>query len=168
MQAEACCALSFKFFQTIKKIIMLKKFLNTDNNAGNLILRITLALVMFPHGAQKLLGWFGGGGFFGTIHAFSQMHIPPYLTVLMIFAESIAMVLVLIGIGTRLWALMILVVMLVAMNLLSSNGFFMNWTGGQKGEGIEYHLLVIGISLALIIKGAGSWSIDRHFASIKG
>ena len=40
------------------------------------------------------------------------------------------------------------------------NGFFMNWFGTQQGEGFEYHILVVGIAIALIIKGAGSFSID--------
>jgi len=44
------------------------------------------------------------------------------------------------------------------------NGFFMNWFGKQAGEGYEYHLLVIGIALALLISGAGKWSVDKVIA----
>jgi putative oxidoreductase len=88
----------------------MKAFFQTDDTWTGLTFRITLGLVMFPHGAQKLLGWYGGFGFSGT------------------------------------------------------KGFFMNWFGKQQGEGYEYHLLVIGIGLALLMTGAGKWSVDRLIA----
>jgi len=47
------------------------------------------------------------------------------------------------------------------------NGFFMNWFGNQSGEGFEYHLLVVGMSLALVISGGGKWSLDRLMLKIQ-
>ncbi|MBO9729445.1 MAG: DoxX family protein [Chitinophaga sp.] len=141
---------------------MFKKLLQTDNNLTSFIVRITVALVMLPHGAQKLLGMFGGYGFKGTMNYFTSNGTPAILAFLVIFTESIGSLLILFGFTTRLWATMLTVIMLVAISVHAANGFFMNWGGTQAGEGFEYHLLVIGINLALIIKGAGRWSVDRQ------
>ncbi|RFS22734.1 DoxX family protein [Chitinophaga silvatica] len=140
---------------------MFKKLLQTDNNLVSFIIRVTVALVIFPHGAQKLFGAFGGHGYNGTMAYFTSQGTPAILAFLVIFTESIGALLILLGFTTRLWALMLTAVMLVATSVHISNGFFMNWGGTQAGEGFEYHLLVIGICIALIIKGAGRWSVDR-------
>ena len=118
---------------------------------------------MFPHGTQKVLGWFGGHGFAGTMHGFtSQMHIPAAFAFLAIVAEFCGSLGLIVGLLTRVAAFGICCVMGVAVTLVHwHNGFFMNWGGKQAGEGFEYHLLVIAICLALMITGAGKWSIDR-------
>ncbi|RBL92852.1 DoxX family protein [Chitinophaga flava] len=141
---------------------MLKRLLQTDDNLTSFIIRITVALVMLPHGLQKLVGMFGGYGFKATMNFFTSNGTPAVLAFLVIITESIGALLILFGFTTRLWALMLTVIMLVATNMHSANGFFMNWAGTQKGEGFEYHLLVIGICIALIVKGAGRWSVDRQ------
>lgn len=141
---------------------MFKRLLKTDDHLALFIVRITVALVILPHGAQKLLGLFGGYGFSGTMSSFTAMGIPAILAFLVIFTESIGALLILFGFATRLWALMLTTLMLVAINVHHANGFFMNWGGTNAGEGFEYHLLVIGICIALIIKGAGRWSADRQ------
>ncbi|HWV67119.1 DoxX family protein [Chitinophaga sp.] len=143
---------------------MFKRILRTDDNLVSFIIRITVALVMLPHGAQKLLGMFGGYGFKATMSYFTSQGTPAILAFLVIFTESIGSLLLLFGFTTRIWAAMLTVIMLVAMNIHSANGFFMNWGGTQPGEGFEYHLLVIGINIALIIKGAGRWSADRQLS----
>lgn len=143
---------------------MFKKLLQTDDSLTAFIVRITVALVILPHGAQKLLGLFGGYGFKGTMNYFTSSGTPAILAFLVIFTESIGALLILFGFTTRLWAAMLTVIMLVAITMHQANGFFMNWTGTQAGEGFEYHLLVIGINLALIIKGAGRWSVDRQLS----
>ena len=66
---------------------MLRSFLRTDNDAAALVMRLTLAIVFFPHGAQKVLGWFGGYGPSATIQAFGKMALPPWVTVLVMVAE---------------------------------------------------------------------------------
>lgn len=148
---------------------MLKKLFYTDNNAITPILRLVLGLVIFPHGAQKTLGWFGGYGFSATLQFFSQqMHIPGILAFLVILTESLGALCLMLGLVTRIWAGLLTVIMLVAINMHSANGFFMNWNGTQKGEGFEYHLLVIGITLVLMIKGAGRWSADRSITLAQG
>lgn len=137
--------------------------IRTNDAVSPALLRLTLATVMFPHGAQKLLGLFGGYGFNGTMGFFTEtMGIPWLLSFGVIAIEFFAPVLLLLGLGTRVAALGLAVVMTTAMFLVHAPfGFFMNWFGTQKGEGIEYFLLAIGISLALLVSGAGRWSLDR-------
>jgi putative oxidoreductase len=131
-----------------------------------LALRFALALVVFPHGAQKLFGWFGGYGFAGTLGFFTgTMHLPAFLGVLAILAEAIGPILVFIGVFTRLGALAIAVNMIVAVATVHlANGFFMNWTGQQKGEGIEYFIYAIVVALTLVIAGPGRYSVDARLA----
>lgn len=135
----------------------------TDGAVAPLFLRLALAVVMFPHGAQKLLGWFGGYGFTGTMGALTgAMGIPWLLAFGVVMIEFFAPLLLLIGAGTRLAALGLGTVLTTAMFMVHVKfGFFMNWYGKQQGEGIEYFLLVIGIVLALIVSGGGRWSVDR-------
>lgn len=129
-------------------------------------LRVGLAVVMFPHGAQKLLGWFGGYGFSASMGYFTQtMHIPAFLAFLAIVTEFFGPIALVLGLFTRLAALATGIDMLVAVALVHApNGFFMNWFGNQAGEGYEYHLLVIAMAIALLVGGGGRWSVDRAIA----
>ena len=144
----------------------MKAFFCTDEAWSSLILRVTLGLVMLPHGAQKLLGWFGGFGFTGTMGFFTeQMHVPAAIAFLVIMGESFGALGLIMGFLTRFSAFGVLCIMLGAIFMVHlPNGFFMNWFGKQAGEGFEYHLLVIGMSLALLIAGAGKWSVDGAIA----
>lgn len=146
----------------------MKSFFATDARWSSFILRITLGAVFFPHGAQKVLGWFGGHGLTATINAFTQMQMPLLLAWLIIAAEFLGSLGLLFGFLTRLAALGIGSVMTGAVLLVHhKNGFFMNWMGNQTGEGFEYHLLVIGICLALMLTGGGKWSVDRCMGECK-
>lgn len=146
----------------------MKRFLRTDNDVAALIMRLALGLVMFPHGAQMVLGWFGGYGAAATIQGFSKMGLPPFITVLMMLAEFPGSVMLIVGFLTRLAALGVGCVMLAAVLLVHAQvGFFMNWAGVQKGEGFEYHILALGLSIALLIKGGGALSLDRAIAGGK-
>lgn len=138
-------------------------FFRTNDSWLNLILRVTLGTVMFPHGAQKLLGWFGGHGFMGTMETFAQqLHIPPFLTFFVIMAESLGSLGLILGCLARLGAFGILCNMIGAIVLVHwPHGFFMNWFGTQTGEGFEYHLLAIAIAITIVISGGGKWSVDR-------
>ena len=142
---------------------MLRKFLVTDDNAATAILRLVLGVVFFAHGAQKMLGWFGGYGFSGTMGYFTgTAHIPAVFAFLAIAAEFFGGLGLIFGFLTRIAAFGISVNMLVAIATVHGDmGFFMNWTGAQKGEGFEYHLLVLAITAFLMIRGAGAFSIDR-------
>jgi len=142
---------------------MLKKLFQTQDDTAVFILRLFLGVVFFPHGMQKLLGWFGGYGFEGSMGFFTgTLGIPAVLAFLAIMAESLGALGLLSGLLTRVAAFGIAVNMVVAIFMLHlQHGFFMNWSGKQGGEGVEYHLLVITIAVALMIKGGGKWSIDR-------
>lgn len=138
----------------------------TNGSVAGLILRLTLAVVMFPHGAQKVLGWFGGQGLTPTLQFFTSAGIPPVLAWLVIAAEFLGPLGLIIGLLTRLAALGIAGVMLGAMKMVHwKNGFFMNWSGTQQGEGFEFHLLALGIAIALVIMGGGAASVDRALTS---
>ena len=141
----------------------MKALFQTDDGWAGFILRITLGLVMFPHGAQKLLGLFGGYGFSGTMGFFTQkLGIPWLIALLVIIGESFGSIALLAGFFTRFTAASLAVIMLGAISMVHiPHGFFMNWSGQQLGEGFEYHLLVIGVTAALLITGGGKWSVDR-------
>ena len=144
---------------------ILQWLLQTDSNVAGLILRITLAVVMFPHGAQKVLGWFGGHGFRETMKSFTGSGIPAAFALLAIATEFLGPLGLAVGLLTRVAALGIACVMLVAIVTVHwPHGFFVNWSGNQKGEGFEYHLLVLGIAITLIIVGGGAWSLDGALA----
>ena len=136
----------------------------TSNSPALTVLRLTLGLVMLPHGLQKTAGWFGGYGFSATLDGMAGMGFPVALVFLAIAAESAGALALIAGLGTRIAAFGIGATMLVAMMSHRANGFFMNWSGQQGGEGFEFHLLAIGIALALVIAGAGRWSADRAIA----
>lgn len=147
---------------------MLKRLMRTDDSVGMLLVRVFLGLVIFPHGAQKLLGWFGGHGFAWTMDFFTQrLHIPAPLVVLVIAAEFFGALALIMGFLGRIGAFGVLCVMLGAIFLVHlPQGFFMNWYGTQRGEGIEYHLLAIGMALAVMAQGSGRWSIDRMLTRV--
>ena len=137
----------------------------TDGTLVPFILRLTLAIVMFPHGAQKVLGWFGGYGLRGTLGYFTSQGIPVPLALLAFAAELLGSLGILVGLFTRVAAFGIACVMVVAIVTVHAKfGFFMNWSGTQKGEGFEYHVLALGIALALLVGGAGLWSLDAAIA----
>lgn len=130
-----------------------------------MFLRLALGAVMFAHGAQKALGWFGGPGFDQSVQTFTtQFHFPYPIAIAIIAAEFGGSILLIIGLLTRIAALAITVnIAICAVFNHIQHGFFMNWFSNQKGEGYEYHILVIGIGIALMIKGAGALSFDRLF-----
>jgi putative oxidoreductase len=139
------------------------RVLATTDDPAALPLRLALGIMILPHGMQKVLGVFGGYGIAGTLSAFSsQLGIPRLLGVADMLAEFLGGIALIAGFGTRIAALAVGTVMAVAALLVHlPNGFFMNWFGNQKGEGIEFHLLALGIAIALVIKGGGRYSIDR-------
>jgi putative oxidoreductase len=146
---------------------MIRKLFATNDDIATAILRLVLGVVFFAHGAQKMLGWFGGYGFSGTMGFFTgTMHIPAPLAFLAIAAEFFGGLGLILGFLTRIAAFGITVNMLVAIATVhSAFGFFMNWSGTQKGEGIEYHLLTLATTVFLMIRGAGAFSIDHAIAT---
>jgi putative oxidoreductase len=142
---------------------MFRKLMNTTDDLAITIPRLALGVVFFAHGAQKALGWFGGYGFSGTMGFFTQqMHIPAAFAFLAICAEFLGGIGLLLGLLGRIAAFGIACDMVVAVWMVHRHfGLFANWSGLQKGEGYEYHLLAIAIALAIMIKGSGALSVDR-------
>jgi putative oxidoreductase len=142
---------------------MLTTLFSTNNDIVGLILRATIGFIIFPHGAQKMLGWFGGYGFTGTMGFFTGTAKLPYIVGLsVILLEFVGSLMLIAGLGTRFIALGFIGLMIgIIMTSHFQNGFFMNWFGAQSGEGYEYHLLVIGLAFALLVEGAGKYSVDQ-------
>ena len=141
---------------------MLHKLLRTNNDPVLTIVRLVLGVVFFAHGAQKMLGWFGGYGYAGTMGFFEHSGIPGVFAFLAIAAEFFGGIGLLVGLLSRVAAFGITCNMLMAIATVHArNGFFMNWTGAQKGEGFEYHLLVLAITFLIMVRGAGAFSLDR-------
>jgi putative oxidoreductase len=142
---------------------LLRRALATSAGASATIARLALVIVMFPHGAQKLLGWFGGYGFAGTFGFLTKSGLPAPVAIAVILIEFSAPLLLLAGLGTRFAALGIGAIMIGAIATVHAHvGFFMNWAGTQSGEGFEYHLLVLGLVGALLVQGGGRFSLDRR------
>ena len=139
----------------------MKRLMSTTNDVTLTFLRLVLGVVFFAHGAQKLLGWFGGYGFHGTMGFFEHFGFPAPVAFLIICTEFFGGLGLIVGLLTRIAALGIGVEMIGAIFLVHlPNGFFMNWYGKQKGEGFEYHLLAIAMAGVLLLRGAGKFSAD--------
>lgn len=139
-----------------------EKVLETDDSLAPTAIRIGLGTVMFAHGAQKALGWWGGAGFEQTMGFFTASGIPWVVGVLVIAAEFLGGAALVLGFGGRLAAAGTGLVMVGAIAMVhGQHGFFMNWFGAQQGEGYEYHLLAIALSAGVVIAGSGAYSLDR-------
>jgi putative oxidoreductase len=140
----------------------MKKLMSTGNDVAFTILRIVLGVVFLAHGSQKMLGLFGGYGFHATMGFFTHMGMPAAVAFLIICTEFFGGLGLIFGLLTRIAALGIAGLMIGAIFMVHlPNGFFMNWASNQKGEGIEYHLLVLAMAAALLLRGAGAFSVDR-------
>jgi putative oxidoreductase len=142
---------------------MFRKLLATPHDPTATVLRITLGVIFFAHGAQKMLGWFGGNGYEATIAGFTgHLGIPYPLAVLAILAEFLGGLGLIVGLLGRVAAFGIACVMIVAAaKVHAPYGLFINWSGTQAGQGIEFHLLALAMAVAIIIRGSGAWSIDH-------
>lgn len=139
-----------------------RRLLQTEPSNALLVLRVALAIVIFPHGAQKLLGWYGGPGVDGTLQLFAALGVPAGIAVLVILSDYFGSLALAIGLVGRFAAFGTTMVMLGAMTLVHAPyGFFLNWNGDQAGEGIQFHLLVLAVSLVVMARGSGAWSLDR-------
>jgi len=140
----------------------MKKIFQTNESNASTIIRIVLGLILFPHGAQKMLGWFGGYGFNGTMGFLTDTAGLPWIIAFLVIAiEFFGSIALIVGFATRIVAVGIISLFtgIIATSHLQ-NGFFMNWYGNLKGEGYEFHLLILGMAIALLVSGAGKWSVD--------
>jgi putative oxidoreductase len=147
----------------LKTSKMKNKIFSTTNDWTGLVTRLSVGLVLFPHGAQQMLGIFGGYGFTGTMSFLTDsLHLPALIAFLVITIQFFGSVSLVTGFASRLWSVAVAVVFIgTIFTAHIGNGFFMNWYGTQKGEGFEYALLVIGLSIATLVNGSGKYSIDN-------
>jgi putative oxidoreductase len=144
---------------------MFNALLATNDDLAPLIARVAVGGVIFAHGAQKLLGWFGGKGWSATMDFFTSWGFHPALVVMLILIESIGMLLLIAGLGGRIWAALLSIVMVIAViKAHHYRTFFMNWYAERRGEGFEFHLLVLALALIVLILGSGKWSLDRRLS----
>jgi putative oxidoreductase len=146
---------------------MIKKLLSTNNSPLLLLLRSVLGIVMFAHGAQKMLGIWGGHGVQETLDSWEKwFNLHPVVTFLVILSEFVGGIFLILGFMTRLCAIATLTVMTGAVYLAKHyNHFYMNWYAEPRGEGFEYHLLVASIAISLTAVGGGKFSVDRAIAN---
>ncbi len=149
----------------------MKRFLSTNPaNTYALIARLALGITIFPHGAQKMLGWFGGNGFNGTMGFLTGgAGLPWIIALLVILIEFLGSLFLIFGFATRLAAIGMLINFIgTVVKVHAANGFFMNWAGTQKGEGFEYFILIYGLALIALIAGGGRASIDAALTGKPG
>ena len=142
---------------------MLFDLFSTNPDWIQTIVRLILGIVFFAHGAQKLLGWFGGPGLKGTLrtmHEFIGLPVPlAFAAVLTEFFGGLGLI---VGLLSRVAAIGIGVTMLSAIVMVNGRyGLFLNWFGDRKGQGYEYHLLAIALAAVIIVRGSGAMSLDR-------
>jgi putative oxidoreductase len=140
-----------------------RRLVGTDARLAPTIARLALGIVMFPHGSQKMFGWFGGYGFAGTYGFFTtKVGLPGVIAAGVIIVELISSLMLIFGALSRIGAIGIAAIMVGAMITTHlPNGFFMNWEGNKAGEGFEYHLLALGLALVVLVAGGGLASVDR-------
>ncbi len=145
---------------------MLRFLFHTKGDFSTFFARVFLGAVILPHGLQKLLGMFGGNGWDATVQFFVQGGLPYIVAILIIIGESFGAIGLIIGFMGRVCALGVIIIMTGAiLTVHSKYGFFMNWFGAQAGEGFEFHLLAIGLGLAVLFGGSGKLSVDRFITN---
>ncbi len=134
----------------------------TSSSGAITVVRVVLGVIFFAHGAQKVLGWFGGYGLQGTTKYLTSQGLPLSVAYLVCFFEFLGGIGLVLGLLTRLAALAVVVVMIGAIAKVHwANGFFLNWslTPG-KGHGCEANLAFIAMAVACLLAGGGAWSVD--------
>jgi putative oxidoreductase len=152
--------------QTRSALRLFRRLLATTSDPAPALARVALGLVMFPHGAQHALGWFGGYGFSGTYGWMTgTLGIPGPLAALALVTELLAPIFLVLGLGGRIAAAGIFGLMAVAASTHAGSGFFMNWFGklAAGAEGFEYHLLALALAAVVALAGSGAWSLDRRW-----
>ncbi len=139
---------------------------STDPVLSLFILRVVLGIIFFAHGAQKVLGWFGGHGLKGTIGFMKSQGLPTPIAYMVCFFEFLGGLGLVVGLLTRPAALAIAVVMIGAIATVhAKNGFFINWEMEPgKGHGFEANLAYLAMAVALILDGGGWLALDQLIA----
>ena len=124
------------------------------------LLRVSLGLILNPHGCQKLFGWFGGMGFEKFAALFDKIGYKPgaFWVAVVALTEVVGGLMLVFGLGTRLAALAVAIFMVNAVWFTSAKGFF--WTNG----GSEFSILLLVVALVFLVRGGGNLSIDQKMS----
>jgi putative oxidoreductase len=142
---------------------MISNLFSTGSDWTLTLIRVILGVVFFAHGAQKMLGWFGGHGLKNTLRTMHELvGLPIPLAFLAVMTEFLGGAGLIVGLLGRVAAIGICITMLSAIAMVHwRNGLFLNWFGDRKGHGFEYHLLAIALAIAIVVRGSGAASLDR-------
>lgn len=141
------------------------------NSSPALLLRLGLGVIFFAHGAQKVLGWFGGYGLAASLGYFENiLGISAPLFYLAAFTEFLGGIAIILGLFSRVFAIGYFIEMLVALfKVHVPVGFFMNWGSvAGRGEGYEFILALLAMSFAVVLLGPGEYSLDYLIANHRG
>ena len=139
---------------------MIEKLLHTDPDYAWTFLRIIAGLIIFPYGMQKLFPWFGGWGIKKTLKQLTLKNIPTFIAWLIIIGQSFGSIALVAGFLGRIAAGGLFIIFTGALIVHLPDGWAMNWFGEKKGEGIEYHVMLLSLLLIVIVRGSGAMSID--------
>ena len=144
---------------------MISNLFSTSPDWTLTLIRVILGVVFFAHGAQKVLGWFGGSGLKGTLHMMhDHLHLPIPVAILSVMSEFLGGAGLIVGLLGRVAAVGVCLTMVSAIVMVHwRNGLFMNWFGDRKGHGFEYHLLALALAIAIVARVSGAASLDRLF-----
>jgi putative oxidoreductase len=144
---------------------MIEKLLHTDPDYAWTFLRIIAGLIIFPYGMQKLFPWFGGWGIKKTLKQLTLKKIPTFIAWLIIIGQSFGSIALVVGFLGRIAAGGLFIIFTGALIVHLPDGWAMNWFGEKKGEGIEYHVMLLSLLLIVIVRGSGAMSIDLWLTS---
>ena len=141
---------------------IVRAVVETSDDRIPMLARLALGIVIFPHGAQKILGWFGGPGIDGALGFFAALGVPAAIGWLAIITEFVGGLALILGLFGRVAAFLVALSLISAVVTLHwSVGFFMDWNGQLQGEGFEFHILAVTLAIIVLIRGSGALSIDR-------
>ena len=143
---------------------MFHRLMATKGGIEMMVLRLAPGVIISAHALQKVFGIWGGAGIDGIMAFFTGVvHLPVWLGYLVIANECFAGAGLVLGAFTRVAAFALFCEMAGA---VYKNGFFMNWEAKMPAgnEGFEFHILVLAILIAVMIKGGGAASVDRAVA----
>ena len=145
---------------------MLRGIMETSDDRIPMLARLALGIVILPHGAQNLFGWFGGPGIDGALGSYAANGIPPFVGWMALVTQFFGGLALILGFLGRVAAFAIAAVLIAAVITLHwSVGFFMNWSGTLQGEGFEFHILAVTLAVIVMIRGSGALSLDRAVAA---
>ena len=141
----------------------IEKIIDTSKGYDALAIRVTAGSIFAAHGAQKLFGWFGGYGLSGTAGWMESIGLSPGVLMAGMAgsAEFFGGLALIVGLAVRPAAFALAITMLVAIfSVHWQHGFFLS------NNGYEFGLALLGASVALVFRGAGSLSLDRLLVKV--